>query len=119
MKILSFIVITLHFAVVLESHARQYEPHSNTLPSEQAMQQIEKPYSNTLPSEQTIQQMKNLAAPPQTRDWWDDGPPGSGTGGGGAVGAPVGSTSVLQLVAVVAIYSIYSFRRKKKVSEEK
>ncbi|GAB6012535.1 hypothetical protein [Viscerimonas tarda] len=70
------------------------------------------PFSNTFPSEQAMQQIEKKTAKPQVKGWWDDGPPGSGSGGGGAVGSvPValGEFSFFQLLVCIGIY--FSFKK--------
>jgi len=61
-----------------------------------------------LPSEQTKEEINNMSGVPfndgipETRD----GPPGSGTGGGGAVGVILGDTPYISLLVVILCYIV-------------
>jgi hypothetical protein len=66
------------------------------------------PFSNTLPSEQSLEELEALTARPQMQ--LRDGPPGGGSGGGGAVGTPVGDFSGYQWIVILGFYCLLKKR---------
>ena len=78
---------------------------------------------SSLPSEETKKHIKDLSTSSNrlpTRDWWSEsrngGPPGSGTGGGGAVGATLinGTLPVLTIGMLYVVFIAVKRTRKRK-----
>lgn len=72
-----------------------------------------------LPSEETkteIENMSNIATHENNRKDTRSGPPGSGTGGGGAVGTPLGEIPLLSLGVTTLIYLLIKKRKNLKQS---
>lgn len=71
-----------------------------------------------LPSESTLNEINETYSPSySTRDWWGEGPPTEGNGGGGAVGIPLGD-GLLPLMLGGLTYLMFIGIRRRKTTRE-
>lgn len=75
--------------------------------------------SNELPSEQTLKRINDLSQSSQDQpSFRAGGPPGSDTGGGGAVGTPTGNVSILHVITFLTIYISYCIIKNRRKNSE-
>ncbi len=85
---------------------------------------VEKTYKsiyNNIVSENSVDNENNIAIHPFFADWWDDGPPTDGDGGGGFVGydAPIGEGLMIIFFFTVLLVAFKIMKRKKQTNKIK